>query len=77
MNELPGHEGKGHYLKVNLARPDTKISGQTHDGPGTPNWRLVREADLLTNECASPQYGLPKNGYRLMRSRWMSLEGRA
>jgi peptidyl-prolyl isomerase E (cyclophilin E) len=36
MNELPGLEGKGHYLKVNLARPDTKISGQMGDGPGKP-----------------------------------------
>lgn len=34
MNELPGHEGKGKYLKVNLARPDTKISGPKGDQAG-------------------------------------------
>ncbi|KAJ9112332.1 hypothetical protein QFC19_000752 [Naganishia cerealis] len=35
MNELPGHEGKGKYLKVNLARPDTKLggTGQKYDRP--------------------------------------------
>ena len=51
MNELPGHEGKGHYLKVNLARPDTKISGQTHDGPGKCDILLVCATDGLTNGC--------------------------
>ncbi|KAJ9122125.1 hypothetical protein QFC24_004352 [Naganishia onofrii] len=37
MNELPGHEGRGKHLKVNLARPDTKVGGgaggQKYDRP--------------------------------------------
>lgn len=41
MNELPGHEGKGKYLKVNLARPDTKTSGQKGDVAGTLSSCLV------------------------------------
>jgi hypothetical protein len=27
FNELPGRQGQGRYLKVNLARPDNKAAG--------------------------------------------------
>jgi hypothetical protein len=78
MNELPGHEGKGKYLKVNLARPDTKIAGSKGDQAGeSPSRAIPGVIKELTDRFATIiQYGPRKNGYRSMRNRSTSLAAR-
>lgn len=79
MNELPGHEGKGKYLKVNLARPDTKISGPKGDQAGELLLLFISSRDdgeLTDCTWHGKQYGLRKNGYKNTRSRSTSLVGR-
>jgi RNA recognition motif-containing protein len=76
MNELPGHEGKGKYLKVNLARPDTKISGPKGDQAGELLLLFISSRDdgeLTDCTWHGKQYGLRKNGYKNTQSRSTSL----
>ncbi|KAJ9096861.1 hypothetical protein QFC20_006329 [Naganishia adeliensis] len=61
MNELPGHEGKGKYLKVNLARPDTKISGPKGDQAvwATEEWLQEHAKPLDESGGQGVQAALP------------------
>ncbi|KAJ9120655.1 hypothetical protein QFC22_002585 [Naganishia vaughanmartiniae] len=67
MNELPGHEGQGKYLKVNLARPDTKVggtAGQKYDRPvwESEEWLQAHAKPLDESGGHGVQAALPPSG---------------
>lgn len=82
FNELPGRQGQGRYLKVNLARPDNKAAGAAGmrgDRAGTCNDSTTHSASLectlTTRPIATTQSGLRKNGLWSTPNHWTNLRG--